>query len=46
LVITFRLYRVQSSDEAARVSLLLKAYLALGIGSLWVYYMLFLYMAP
>ena len=46
LVITFRLYRVQSSDEAARVSLLLKTYLALGIGSLWVYYMLFLYMAP
>jgi 4-hydroxybenzoate polyprenyltransferase len=46
LVITFRLYRVQSSDEAARVSLLLKAYLALGIGSLWVYYMLFLYMTP
>ena len=46
LVITYRLYRVQSSDEAARVSLLLKAYLALGIGSLWVYYMLFLYMAP
>ncbi|MCF8193460.1 MAG: UbiA family prenyltransferase [Bacteroidia bacterium] len=46
LVITFRLYRVQSSNDAARVSLLLKAYLALGIGSLWVYYMLFLYMAP
>ncbi len=46
LVITFRLYRVQSSNDAARVSLLLKVYLALGIGSLWVYYMLFLYMAP
>ncbi len=46
LVITYRLYRVQSSNDAARVSLLLKAYLALGIGSLWVYYMLFLYMAP
>ncbi len=46
LVITYRLYRVQSSNDAARVSLLLKVYLALGIGSLWVYYMLFLYMAP
>jgi 4-hydroxybenzoate polyprenyltransferase len=46
LVITYRLFRLQSSSEAARVSLLLKAYLALGIGSLWVYYMLFLYMAP
>lgn len=46
LVITFRLYRVQSSNDAARVSLLLKVYLALGIGSLWVYYMLFLYIAP
>ena len=46
LVITYRLYRVQSSIDAARVSLLLKVYLALGIGSLWVYYMLFLYMAP
>lgn len=46
LVITYSLYRVQSSNDAARVSLLLKVYLALGIGSLWVYYMLFLYMAP
>jgi hypothetical protein len=46
LVITYRLFRLQSSSEAARVSLLLKAYLALGIGSLWVYYMLFLYMTP
>ncbi|MFN4765316.1 MAG: UbiA family prenyltransferase [Bacteroidota bacterium] len=46
LVITYRLYRVQSSNDAARVSLLLKVYLALGIGSLWVYYMLFLYMTP
>lgn len=46
LVITYRLYRVQSSNDAASVSLLLKVYLALGIGSLWVYYMLFLYMAP
>lgn len=46
LVITFRLYRVQSSNDAAQVSLLLKVYLALGIGSLWVYYMLFLYIAP
>jgi len=46
MVITYRLFRLQSSSEAARVSLLLKAYLALGIGSLWVYYMLFLYMTP
>ena len=46
LMITYNLYRVQSSNDAARVSLLLKVYLALGIGSLWVYYMLFLYMAP
>lgn len=46
LVITYSLYRVQSSNDAARVSLLLKVYLALGIASLWVYYMLFLYMAP
>jgi 4-hydroxybenzoate polyprenyltransferase len=45
-VISYLLYRVQSSQEAARVSLLLKVYLALGIASLWVYYMLFLYMAP
>jgi len=46
LVITYRIPRVLTTSDAARVSLLLKAYLALGIGSLWVYYMLFLYTAP
>ncbi|MFM9142956.1 MAG: UbiA family prenyltransferase [Bacteroidota bacterium] len=42
-VITWRLFQIQTPKDAALVSGLLKVYLGLGLGSLLVFYLLFLY---